>query len=192
MTDESEEKMINEIRNIIRDKVLWKIIIASFLSVGFYYGTVVLLGEVRERLDCIIPSAVLFAMAVMLMLGYALLYVWSFHVMNGTIRLSLRSGEYGGAAKDILNCAKSGRALFLAVLLINIFCWAMMKAGLYTANVIRIFEAVFIPLNPLILAHGFDVLSYITSSVLIYVFYVLILAAARKITYNKMFPKNKT
>ncbi len=192
MTDESEEKMIDEIRSSIRDKVLWKIIIASFLSVGFYYVTGALLGEVRDRFDCIIPSAVLYAVAVMLMLAYALLYVWSFHVMSGTIRLSLRSGEYGGAAKDILNCAKSGRALFLAVLLINIFCWAMMKAGLYTANIIRILVAVFIPLNPLILAYSFDILSCITSGVLIYVFYVLILAAARKITYNKMFPKNKT
>ncbi len=169
-----------------------KITVVSALSLITYYFTNAVLAEISERFNRPIPQAVLLTVSVLLMFACAFVYVWVCHVAGGAVRLSLRGKEYRGIGNDILDNIKSGRVLLLTVLLINMGCWAMVKAGLYNVKVVRIFRAIFMPLNPLILAHGFDVLSYITSSVLIYLFYILTLAAARKITYNKMFPKKKT
>ncbi len=172
--------------------IVRKITVVSALSLIIYYFTYAVLAEISERFSRPIPQAVLLAVSVLLMFACAFMYVWVCHVAGGAVRLSLRGKEYRGIGSDILDNIKSGRVLLLTVLLINMGCWVMVKAGLYTVRVARIFGMIFMPLNPLTLAHRYDVLSYVASSVLIYVFYVLILAIARKITYNKMFPKKKT
>ncbi len=174
-----------------RTETLRSVIAVSGLSVMIYYIITVLFAEIKERFDCIIPEPVLITALILLMLAYSIIYVWGFHVLSGRIRQSMREGGYGGVRGDILACLKSEKYLFVTVLLINLFSWAVMEFGLYTVRPLGYLITAFIPLNPLILAHRLGLPYSIISSVIIYVFATVILVLARKITYNRMFPKNK-
>ncbi len=179
------------------DKIFLKATAVSIITLFIYQIAISILEAMNEKHLRHTPHTVWLILSIFLMVVYVLLYIWMFHILRGDIRSSLYGkDDYHGFGGDIVGFIKSERAFFLTILLINVGCWGLwhLERLFIHINFLSLIQFIYTPLKLMsaVFPSYLDLPAVILSSILIYLFYILTLAAARKITYNKMFPKNKT